>query len=449
MTLSGIHRTTQYGIPSYPLILRRTRLARIPSAVHLNSFHHAGLPGVTLVIGYQVYELTSSTMALGMLGLVEAIPALSLALFGGHVADRMDRRNIMVYTQAVLTICAAGFAIISAIEMDHHQLWLLYAVVCLAGIARGFGEPASGAIEAEVVPRELYVNASAWMASAWLSCAVLGPVVGGICYGLAGPVATYAVIAVFFACAWFVDLGMGPKPAHPTPAGESIWQSIAVGVKYVASNQILVASMALDLFAVLFGGAMALLPVFATDILHVGPIHLGFLNAAPAAGAFAMMMWATRHPPSRNAGRTLLVSVFAFGITIIIFALSTNFYLSLLMLTLSGIFDGISVVIRRAILRLESPDHLRGRVAAVSMIFIGSSNEIGAFESGVAASLLGTVPSVWLGGLVTLLVVAVTAWKAPKLRGLHIEMKQQEEAALTGDSTKEATVPAAPEATSP
>ncbi|HQR09296.1 MAG TPA: MFS transporter [Gemmatales bacterium] len=414
------------------------------------AFTTLGYRALTLVIGYQVYELTANPLDLGMLGLVEAIPALSLALFGGHVADRMDRRNILVYTLSVLTLCAAGFAIISAIELGHHQLWLLYTVIFVAGIARGFGEPASGAIEAEVVPRELYVNASAWMASAWLSCAVLGPVVGGICYGLAGPVATYVMIAVFFACAWMVIIPMEAKPAHPSPEDESIWQSIAVGVKYVASNQILVGSMALDLFAVLFGGAMALLPVFATDILHVGPIHLGFMNAAPAAGAFVMMMWATRHPPSRNAGRTLLVSVFAFGITMIVFALSTNFYLSLIMLTLSGIFDGISVVIRRAILRLESPDHLRGRVAAVSMIFIGSSNEIGAFESGVAASLLGTVPSVWLGGLVTLLVVAVTAWKAPKLRRLHIEMKQQKEAALIGDTTKETKpVPAAPEATSP
>ena len=192
-------------------------------------------------------------------------------------------------------------------------------------------------------------------------------------------------------------------------------------MKYVAGNQILVGSMALDLFAVLFGGAIALLPVFASDILHVGPIGLGFLNAAPAAGAFAMMIWATRHPPARNAGRTLILSVFAFGITIIVFALSTNYFLSLVMLTLSGVFDGISVVIRRAILRLESPDHLRGRIAAVSMIFIGSSNEIGAFESGIAASLLGTVPSVWMGGIVTLMVVGVTAWKAPKLRRLHIE----------------------------
>lgn len=390
-----------------------------------NAFTTLGYRALTLVIGYQVYEITSSTLALGMLGLVEAIPAISLALFGGHVADRFDRRSILVNTLAVLTICAAGFAAISSIEMEHHKLWMLYAVVFVAGIARGFGEPAASAIESEVVPRESIVNASAWMASAWLSCAVIGPVIGGVFYGLAGPITTYVMIALFFACAWRAGMDIKPKPSHPPPHGESIWQSISIGVKFVAGNQVLVGSMALDLFAVLFGGAIALLPVFAKDILHVGPIELGFLNAAPSAGAFAMMIWATRHPPQRNAGRTLLIAVFAFGLTMIIFALSTNFFLSLLMLTLSGVFDGISVVIRRAILRLESPAHLRGRVAAVSMIFIGSSNEIGALESGVAASLLGIVPSVWLGGIVTLLVVGLTAWKAPKLRGLHIEQTQK------------------------
>ncbi len=391
-----------------------------------NAFTTLGYRALTLVIGYQVYQITLSTLALGMLGLVEAIPAISLALFGGHVADRFDRRSILVYTLAVLTICAAGFAGISAVELEHQQLWLLYAVVFVAGIARGFGEPAAAAIEAEVVPRELLVNASAWMASAWLSCAVIGPVIGGICYGLAGPIATYVMIALFFACAWRAALGMAPKPSHPHPDGESIWQSISIGVKFVAGNQVLVGSMALDLFAVLFGGAIALLPVFAKEILDVGPIGLGFLNAAPSAGAFAMMIWATRHPPQRNAGRTLLLAVFAFGITMIIFALSTNFFLSMVMLTLSGMFDGISVIIRRAILRLESPVQLRGRVAAVSMIFIGSSNEIGALESGVTATLLGTVPSVWMGGIVTLLVVGLTAWKAPKLRGLHIEQGRKE-----------------------
>lgn len=392
-----------------------------------NALTTLGYRALTLVIGYQVYELTSSTLALGMLGLVEAIPAISLALFGGHVADRFDRRSILMHTLLALALCAIGFATVSSIELGDHRLWMLYTVIFLAGIARGFGEPAASAVEAEVVPREVYVNASAWMASAWLSCAVLGPVIAGITYAYVGPIGTYVLIALFFACSWTAASGIGPKPPHQPAAEESIWESISIGVKFVAGNQILVASMALDLFAVLFGGAIALLPVFAKDILHVDAVGLGFLNAAPSAGAFAIMLWATLHPPLRNAGRTLLISVFCFGIAMIVFALSTNIILSMIMLTLSGVFDGISVVIRRAILRLESPARLRGRIAAVSMIFIGSSNELGALESGVAASLLGTVPSVWMGGVVTLLVVAFTAWKAPKLRRLQMG----KEAALT------------------
>lgn len=409
-----------------------------------NAFTTLGYRALTLVIGYQVYDLTANPLYLGLLGLVEAIPAISLALFGGHVADRFDRRSILLHTLQVLTLCAAGFALASSTEGESHRLWLLYTVIFIAGIARGFGEPAASAMEAEVVPRELYVNASTWMASSWISCAVLGPVVGGVCYALGGPIATYVMIALFFACSWWAASGIAAKPSHKPPDGESIWKSISIGVRFVAGNQILVGSMALDLFAVLFGGAIALLPIFAKDILHVGPIALGFLNAAPSAGALVTMAWATRYPPIKNAGRTLLLSVFAFGITMIVFALSTNFILSLVMLTLSGIFDGISVVIRRAILRLESPAHLRGRVAAVSMIFIGSSNELGALESGVAAKLLGTVPSVWVGGVVTLLVVGFTAWKAPKLRRLHLEhnnlpqvnsLPKEEPVELLGKST--------------
>jgi MFS family permease len=203
-------------------------------------------------------------------------------------------------------------------------------------------------------------------------------------------------------------------------AGESVFRSIALGVRYVFGDQILVGSMALDLFAVLFGGAIALLPAFAKDILHVGAGRFGLLNAAPSVGALVVMLWSTRHPPIKHAGRNLLLSVAGFGVSMIAFALSTNFWLSLAALAASGGFDGVSMVIRKSILRIMSPDHLRGRIAAVSSIFIGSSNEIGAFESGVAAKLLGTVRSVWLGGVVTLIVVAATAAVAPRLRRIDL-----------------------------
>jgi MFS family permease len=203
-----------------------------------------------------------------------------------------------------------------------------------------------------------------------------------------------------------------------------MWHSISIGVRYVFHHQVLVGSMALDLFAVLFGGAVALLPIFANDILKVGPSGLGLLAAAPSAGALLSMLWATRQPPVKNAGKILLGVVAGFGVSIILFALSRNLFLSLIALAASGLFDGVSIVIRETTLRLLSPEHLRGRIAAVNWVFIGSSNEIGAFESGMVASLLGTVPTVWLGGVVTLIVVGATALLAPQLRKLNLDPRE-------------------------
>jgi MFS family permease len=227
-----------------------------------------------------------------------------------------------------------------------------------------------------------------------------------------------------FALAWCCMALIKPKPLPPADKHETIGQSIAIGVRYVFQNQVLVGSMALDLFAVLFGGAVALLPIFASDILQVGPSGLGVLAAAPSAGALVSMLWATRHPPVKHAGKILLGAVAGFGVSIIVFALSKNFFLSLVALAASGMFDGISVVVRETTLRLLSPERLRGRIAAVNWVFIGSSNEIGAFESGVAASWLGTIPAVWVGGVVTLLVVGVTAFFAPQLRELNLDPRQ-------------------------
>src|SRR6185503_6335858 len=247
-----------------------------------------------------------------------------------------------------------------------------------------------------------------------------GPAVGGIAYDLAGPVATYGGMAALHAGAVLATACIARKPTPVPPAGESILRSIGIGVRFVFGNQVLVGSMALDLFAVLFGGAVALIPVFADQILKIGATGVGLLNAAPAAGGILIMLWSTRHPPIRNAGRNLVIAVIGFGISIIVFALSENFYLSMAALAMSGACDGISVVIRRAILRLHSPEHMRGRVAAVNMIFISASNELGAFESGLAAAALGTVRSVWLGGVVTILIATGAATFAPKLRRLHL-----------------------------
>jgi MFS family permease len=376
---------------------------------------------LAVVLGYEVYELTGNPLALGILGLIEAIPSLSLALYGGHVADRFDRRRILRTTLGALIACAVILAVLETTNLGKAQLVMLYGVVFLAGIARGFAEPAAAALEAQVVPWEILINSSTLMAGCWMTAAVIGPLVGGLAFAKFGAAWTFVGVSVLYGMAWIAVTRMAPRPAPAAPANESVWESVATGVRYVVRDQVLLGSMALDLFAVLFGGAIALLPVFARDVLDVGKIGLGVLNAAPTTGALLSLVWCSRRPPVRHAGRNLFWAVGGFGVSMIVFALSRSFALSVVALLFSGIFDGVSVVIRRGILRLLSPNHLRGRIAAVSMIFIGSSNELGAFESGVAAALLGTTRSVWLGGIVTLLVVGVAAILTPKLRHLSLD----------------------------
>ena len=371
------------------------------------------------VIGYQVFTISQSKLAIAWLGLIEVIPAVSLALYGGYVADHFDRRRIVLLTDAVSILCGLLFALISW-RIDLVGVLPLYGVVFLAGVARGFADPAAEAFGAQVVPRELYVNASAWSSSVWQGCAMLGPFAGGLAFYLIGAAYTYAVIAVLFALAWCCIWLVSSKPLPEPLQGESILASITAGVRFVFGNQVLVGSMALDLFAVLFGGAIALVPVFAVEVLEIGPVGAGFLAAAPSAGAIVVMLISTRHPPIKRAGRNLLLCVAGFGVSMIVFALSKSFWLSLLALVASGAFDGVSVVIRKSILRMLSPDNMRGRISSVGSIFITSSNELGTFESGTAAWLLGTQRSVWLGGLVTLGVVALIAAALPKLRRLSL-----------------------------
>jgi MFS family permease len=379
-----------------------------------------GSRAMAVVLGFTIYELTGSKLAIGYLGLVEAIPSLSLALYGGHVADRYERRAILRITLGTLVVSGALLALLTALNAGHTGLAMVYTVVFVAGIARGFGEPAAAALEAQVVPRSLLVQSATLMAGCWMTSGIVGPLVGGLAFGYLGPAWTFAGIAVLYLAAWWAISRMQRRPPAPPREHEPVMQSVVAGLKYVLRDQVLLGSMALDLFAVLFGGAIALLPVFAKDILHVGPAELGILAAAPTSGALLTMILSARFPPGMHAGRNLLVAVAAFGVTMIVFAVSKSFYLSVAMLFLSGVFDGVSVVVRRAIMRLMSPDHLRGRIASVSMIFIGSSNELGALESGLAAAALGTERSVWLGGIVTLLVVAAAAVLAPQLRSLSL-----------------------------
>jgi MFS family permease len=374
------------------------------------------------VVAFQTYVLTRDPLSLGWLGLVEAIPALSLMLFGGHLADRYDRRSIILITSVTATLCVGALAILSATPLL--TLVAILVVIFIAGTASGFERPALSAFEAQIIPREDAARGVSYVSSVSQIGAIAGPTLGGIAAAVIGVPATYTVIAAILAASTAAILLIGRKPMPESVEGESVVDSLMAGIRYVRRSPALLGSMALDLFAVFFGGAIALLPIFATDILHVGAAGLGLLRTAPSVGALLVMLVATRWPPTRHAGRTLLITVAGFGLSMIVFGLSTTFALSLVALFFSGVTDGISMIIRNTILRVLSPERLRGRVASVNWVFIGASNELGAFESGVAARLFGSVPSVAGGGILTLAVVAIVALAAPSLRELDIGTAQ-------------------------
>jgi MFS family permease len=417
------------GIPEFRPLLG----ARLASGLAMSA--------LATVVGYQVYLLSHSPLALGGLGLVEAIPAISLSLFGGHLADRRDRRSIVLVTASILVVCALALTLVAALAGDTAgpgagmgALAAILGVIFVTGIASGFSRPALSAFEAQVIPLEFAATGASWSSSVSQAGSIAGPALGGIAYAVVGPAATYLLIAVLLAIEVTCTALIARKPMPQQEPGVDMLESLTSGVRYVLRRQELVGAMALDLFAVLFGGAIALLPIFASDILHVGSIGLGLLRTAPSVGALLVMLVATRRPPLARAGGTLLICVAGFGLSILVFAASTNFFLSLAALVVSGITDGVSMIIRSVILRVMSPEHLRGRIAAVNWVFIGASNEIGAFESGIAATFLGTVPSVLAGGVVTLLIVAVVAVAAPDLRRLDLRRH--------GAGRREATPPA-------
>ena len=373
----------------------------------------------TVVVAWQVYSYTRDPLSLGLIGLAEALPFISCALLAGHVADRADRRRVVMAALGVLMLCSTallGFTVFGAVRTG--QVWPVYAVTFVSGIARSFLNTSRTALFSEVVPRELYANAIPWRSSTWQFGAVAGPAVGGLIYGFAGATVAYGTVILLLAVAAIAIVLVPPRPAAPPVSDEPIGASILAGVHFVRRQPLLLGAITLDLFAVLFGGAEALAPVFAAEILHVGPEGLGLIRAAPAAGAVIMAVYLSHRRPIERSGRALLSAVVVFGLCMIAFALSTSFLLSLALLAMSGMADNVSVVLRSTLLQTLPPPEMLGRVAAVNSIFIGSSNEIGAFESGVAARLLGTVPSVVLGGCMTLLVAAVAAWRLPQLRKL-------------------------------
>lgn len=373
-----------------------------------------------VVVAWQIYELTRDPLSLGLIGLAEAVPFIGVALFAGHVADRVNRRRVSLIALAALLLCSVALLVFSLRPgvVTANRIWPIYVVIFLSGIARSFLQPARSALGAELVPRDLYPNAVTWRSSTWQFATVVGPAIGGLVYGFGSAPAAYGVDAAIMAIAVVSLAAMRHSPRPTAASTESFLESLTTGIRFVRSQPVILGALSLDLFSVLFGGAVALLPVFAAEILHVGPEGLGVLRAAPALGAVLMSLVMAHLPPLRQAGRTLLISVALFGLTMIGFGLSRNFLLSAALLAASGMADTVSVVIRSTLLQVLTPDHLLGRVSAVNAIFIGSSNEIGAFESGAAARLLGTVPAVVLGGLATLVVVAVTAVKVPGLRRL-------------------------------
>jgi MFS family permease len=374
-----------------------------------------------VVVAWQIYELTHDPLSLGLIGLAEAVPFIVIALFAGHLADRANRLRISLLSLGALLCCSGAlftFTLRPGI-IDSHRVWPIYAVIFISGVARSFLQPARSALGAELVPRELYPNAVAWRSSSWQLAEVVGPAVGGLIYGFASARAAYGLDASLMLVGLVSLARVQHAPRKSAPVVESFSQSLATGIRFVRAQPVILGALTLDLFSVLFGGAVALLPVFAAEILSVGPEGLGILRAAPAVGAVLMSLLMAHRRPLSRAGRTLLVSVTVFGLSMIGFGLSRSFLLSTALLAVSGMADTVSVVIRSTLLQVLTPDHLLGRVAAVNAIFIGSSNEIGAFESGTAAKLIGTVPSVVLGGCATLLVVATTAMKVPELRRLR------------------------------
>ncbi len=385
-----------------------------------------------VVLGWRIYDLLKDPLSLGFIGLTEAVPAIGLALYAGFLVDRM--KPLLVYRR-VMYVSLLSSAIVLGEHLFDNQLHLytqaglLYFAAFLTGLARSFSQPAMYAAMPRLVERSELLQASARMSSGMQIARIAGPAFGGFVFGFFGAIASSTIVSLLL-IGGITSMFLIKKDVLPpeiTNKHSSIKDELLSGAKFVFKHPILFPALSLDMISVLFGGVTALLPIFANEILMVGPKGLGALRAAPAIGATVMSFYLGRRTLRGKSGSWLFASVAGFGVCILLFGLSTNFYLSLFALAFSGLFDSISMVIRSACVQLSSPDHMRGKISAVNSIFIGSSNEIGEFESGIAAKLLGTVPAVYLGGLVCLTTVAVVAYLSPTLRNL--ELKKLEKAA--------------------
>jgi len=375
-----------------------------------------------VVVGWQIYEITKDPLSLGLIGLAEAIPAITVSLYAGHLADIVERKKIILFCVVLLAFCSAAllyFTTNLGAFVLNNGTFPIYSIIFFTGLARGFLSPANFSFMPQLVDRSLYQNAITWNSTVWETAAVGGPMIGGLIYGFFGITAAYTADFALVILAMICYFIIPNRSLPPASEEQGIYEKIKAGIKFVFNNQIILSAISLDLFAVLFGGAVALLPIFAEEILHVGAVGLGFLRSAPAIGALIIAVYMTHNPIRKHMGKILLWCVAGFGFCMIGFALSTSFILSMCLLILSGMFDCVSVIVRGTLIHTLTPENMKGRVSAVNSMFIGSSNEIGMFESGAAAKLMGVVPSVIFGGCMTIGVVATTAWKATELRRLE------------------------------
>jgi MFS family permease len=379
---------------------------------------------MSTLVGWWIYELTNAPFAIGLIGLSEVIPALSMALYAGHVIDQSEKRKLLLKcvlfylaAGAILLFLSTGFV---SSHIDNYGIAIcIYTVIFGTGIIRSFTGPSFSAMIGYIVPRTVLQNATTWSQGSWLSASVTGHAMGGFLIAWTGHTGTLIVICVLQLTAFIILTRLTPKPPLPGSGEKRTWESVKEGLRFVFKTKELLGAMTLDMFAVLFGGAVAMVPVYARDILKIGAIGFGWLNAASDIGSIAVVILLTIAPLRRQQGRKLFFAIGGFGLCIIVFGLSDWFVLSFAALLIAGMLDGISVVIRGTIMQLKTPDHMRGRVMSVSSMFINSSNELGQFESGVTAKLMGVVPSVVFGGCMTVLVVIGTWFKAPGLRKME------------------------------
>jgi MFS family permease len=403
------------------------------AAIRISEFRHLvagrflfimGLRMMSTVVGWWVYNLTNAPLAIGIVGLSEFVPAVSFALYAGHVIDLSEKRKlllrgVLLYLSAALTLLLLSTPFTASHMHNHVIVICIYVVIFFTGVTRSFTGPVFNVILAQVVPKKILQNATTWNQGTWLLASVSGHAFGGFLIAGLGNSGTLIVIGCLVLTAFFVLLRLSPKPALNERGDKKAWESVKEGLRFVYKTRELLGAISLDLFAVLFGGAVAMIPVFARDILKVGPMGFGFLNGASDMGSILIVILLTFFPIRRSQGKKLIFAVAGFGSCIIIFGLSKLFWLSFAALMLAGMLDGISVVTRGTIMQLKTPDHMRGRVMSVNSMFINSSNELGQFESGLAARLLGVVPSVVFGGCMTLLVVIGTWFRAPALRKME------------------------------